>query len=381
MSRKIAVIARAGISVACLAASVNAAFAAPMVDLNGVGYVLYGDAQSYSLPAAIEEKCGGVAAGCQYSVDSTPGAIKDLVVVATGANGAPVNTNNTNQDNAYQTPSGVSGSIFFRPSTGTEYSTPTNGTVNNNLANAWDSSLSAMKSFLAGNQMVFFFNNNQTNSGGEATQSLAAWAQVWITDASNNIVGDVYQLTNRNAPYKLFTEGGGGVPLGDPTTYTNTAIGNPDAGDNDDTDYVLSGGAICYKAGLPISCSDPGGYDVKLPHNLGADHAAYAVLFPELNARLASLFGSISDAGLAAYTLHVDVRLGCDPSITGAAIDTICTGNDPTVPYGRSLNNGYEQLFIGSATPPVIIPEPSSLALAGLAFGVLGWRLRRRGTV
>lgn len=376
MERNFAKVVRAGVSVACLTGAVGAAFAAPMIDLNGVGYVLYGDGESYSLPGAIIDKCGGVASGCMYSVDSTPGAIKDLVVVATGTESGPATKNVAGMDDAYSTPSGVSGSIFFRPDPTTDRGST--GTIKNNYDDTWDASLAAMKTFLGGNQLVTFFNNNQTNSGGKATESLAAWGQVWLTDASNVIVGDVFQFTNRNKPYKLFTEGGGGIPLGDPTTYTNTVVGNPIAGTNAATDYVLSGGAICRIGVLPVPCDTPGA-SAPIQHNLGADHAAYAILFPELNARLDSLFASKTDAELADYTLHIDVRLGCDPSITDIA--GVCTGNDPTVPYGRSLNNGYEQIFIGTATPRTTVPEPGTMALAGFALAALGWITGRRRVV
>ena len=362
-----------------LANFVGTAGAAPLVNLNGLGYVQYGDGQSYSLPFAIIDQCGGTASGCQYSVDSTPGAIKNLVVLATGADGAPLLTNFSGMDDAYSTPSGVSGSIFFSPSASTN-----NGVspvVINNNPNTWDSSLLALKTFLAGGQLVTFFNNNQTNSGGSATQSLAAWAQISITDAGGAVVG-VYDFTNRNSKYDVFTNGGGGTFLGDVTTYTSAGIGNPIAGNNTNTDYVLSGGAICRNVfGIPVPCGSLGAL-APVAHNLGADHAAYAILFPELNAQLTTLFAGQSDAVLAQYTLHADVRLGCDPSITGGAITSICTGNDPTVPYGRSLNNGYEQIFIAAASPlgcaptdptcnPVPVPEPGTLLLVSLAMFAL----------
>ena len=352
----------------------------PMINLNTIGYVQYGDGQSYSLPNAIFTNCGGTASGCQYSVDSTPGAIKNLVVLATGAGGVPLVTNFPGMDMAYATPSGVSGSTFFSMNSTTNLGF--SPTVNNNNPNTWDSSLAAMKNFLSGDQMVFFFNNNQTNSGGASAQSLAAWAQVSITNATNGVVG-VYDFTNRNSKYALFTEGGGGNYLGSVASYTSAGIGTPIAGNNSNTDYVLSGGAICYLANVPVSCSNPHDRG-PLNHNLGADHAAYAVLFPELNAQLNSLFASLSAADLANFTLHVDLRIGCDAATAAGN----CTGNGTTVPYGRDLNNGFEQLFIGTAaavgcplTDPNCnpIPEPGSLSLLGLGLASFAaMRLRRR---
>ena len=383
MKISVKALVRSGVAVACLAGAAQMAVAAPQVNLGGVDFVTYGDAQVYSLPFAIIDKCGGSAPGCQYSVASTAGAIKDLVVVATGVTGVPQVTNFAGMDNAYATPKGVSGSIFFRPDPAPTINNGFLGTVNNNGANTWDSSLAALKTFLAGNQLVTFFNNNQTKSADGSTESLAAWAQVSITNAANAVIG-VYDLTNQNAAYKLFSEGGGGTYLG-PTSYTSAGIGNPNAGTDVATDYVLSGGAACRNAGIPVSCSathDEGPVD----HNLGEDHASFAILFPELNTQLSSLFGSLSAGDLDLYTFHIDVRLGCDPSITNIA--GICTGNGTTVPFGRSLNNGYEQIFIGAASPvgclptdPTCnptVPEPGTVLLFGLALvGLAAPRLRR----
>ncbi|MEZ0186611.1 MAG: hypothetical protein AB9Q23_09540 [Candidatus Reddybacter sp.] len=82
--------------------------------LPGAGYVTYGDANSYSLPILQEfvavESPGP---GNPYYVKSTPGAIKDLVVVATGANGGPVTTNANGMDKAYDTPNGAMGASFY----------------------------------------------------------------------------------------------------------------------------------------------------------------------------------------------------------------------------------------------------------------------------
>ena len=366
-----------------LALAAAGATAGPIVNLNGVQYVQYGDGQSYSLPNAINTQCGGTSSGCQYNVKSTPGDIKDLVVLATGTSNGPAVSNFAGMDNAYATPNGAGGAPFF--STNPVTSQSSQGTINNNGANTWDSSLSALKGFLAGDQMVFFFNNNQTNTQGGATQSLAAWAQLSITDAAGNVIG-IYDFTNNGGKYGLFTEGGGGHYLGDVGNYTSTGAG-PLAGTNAATDYVLSGGAICYLAGVPTSCSNP--HDLgPVNHNLGANQAAYAILFPELNAQLTGLFSSLSSNALDNYTLHVDLRLGCDANTAAGN----CTGNGTSVPWGRDLDNGYEQVFMGTSSAlgcqvgdpscnPVPVPEPSSLALFAAAllgvFGAHAWRRSR----
>lgn len=341
--------------------------AAP-IDLNGMGYVTYGDGNSYSLPisALVYDQLygGGVGPGNPYYVASSPGQISDLVVVATGASGNPVNQNFAGMDNAYPTPNS-SGTTFF--STGTTADPGTLGShtfpgFSGDLANTWDSTLGALKTFLGSDGLVFFFNNNQVNSGASTNQNLAAWAQITVT-GPGGLLG-TWDFTNNNSPYALVTEGGGGVFMGDPTAYTSDGSG-PDAGTNANTDYVLSGGQICLNASfVPVSCAGPHVYG-PINHNLGANQAAYAVVFPELNAELSTLFALSS---LDGYAMHIDFRMGCDPA----------TGTPATNCIGRDLNNGYDQLFIGTMVPPQKVPEPSSIGLAGLGLLALGWSARRR---
>ena len=346
LSNKVQLLAVSAIVAAVMAGPAHAA-----LDLTGAGYVTYGDGNAYALQVN-GVIAGSTGPGSAFYVNSTPGAIQDLIVVATGASGGPVNTNVPGMDDALSTPSGASGSNFF--------------------AGIWNSHLAAFTGALGALSPLFFFNNHQI--GGDVTQNLAVWAQVSLTGTGQTT--RYFDFTNRNSSYELFTEGGGGAINGSVGAYTSAGLG-PIAGNNLATDYVLSGGAVCLSTaasisgpiGTPVSCTSSVPHGSAINNNLGANQASYAIDVPELNAFLTTYRAG----GFPLYTdIHVNLRFGCDPATVGGG--TAGVGNC----IRRDANNGFEQLFIGTSMSVTQVPEPGTLGLLALGMLSLAAAARRR---
>lgn len=240
--------------------------AAVIADLSGGPYMTYGNLNSYLLPAMAgiydNANGGGTGPGNPYYIDSTPGAIKDLVVIYTGASGTGVTTNAAGFDNAYQTPNGSHPTFASISGTVNVVSPGDKSGIANNTSNTWDANLLSLKGFLAGGAPVFLFNNNDTNDD----PNLAVWAKLWLTDGSNNVYNNRYlYLSNAGAVY-----GFGGVPYGDASIYNPGDVGpliDPLTGK---TDFVLSGSVACFDSAWALQACD-GTEAHKINQNLGAN--------------------------------------------------------------------------------------------------------------
>jgi PEP-CTERM motif len=345
------------VSLALGAGATVSAQAGVVGDLSSGAYYTYGNLNSYSLPimAGIYDSSygGGVGPGNPYYVASSPGAIKDQLVIYTGASGQDVTTNALGFDDAYQTPNGSSPQFASINGAINVISPGDKGGIANNDSNTWDANLLALKGFLAGGDPIFLFNNNDTNSDPD----LAIWGKLWLTDGSGELFNDRYlYLSNEGAVY-----GYGGVLNGDASLYNPgdvTPMVDPTTGE---TDFVLSGSTICLDAAWQVQACD-GTQAHKIDQNLGANQAVYAGVVPVLNEWLGGLF-ALDDTSLGQYTLHLNLELGCAPGWNGD-----CSG--------IKIDNGYEQLFLVSSGGEQV-PEPNTIALAALGF-LAGWFALRR---
>src|SRR5205085_5075795 len=150
-------------------------------------------------------------------VPSSPGQIQDCIVIATVSGGQNLNQNPVGADNAYPTPNGTGGLPYF--STGDPSTQPSpNGSFAGQTNYTWDISVSALRSYLGGKNMIIAFNHNQTNSGSTIDQNLAIWAQVTLKNSSTGAAVYFYASSvNNGTGIQNF-----GVPGGDPTAFTGT---------------------------------------------------------------------------------------------------------------------------------------------------------------
>lgn len=308
-------------------------------------YRTFGDFQVYSL-AFLNAIHGYAPATGPYTIPSASGQIKDNIVIYTGANGVPITTN-TNPDNAYPAPSGNNAASYFSTSLSTPADPGGTNEYAGDTANTWDARLSDLKTDLGSNALLFYFNNNESNSNGDpldASQNIFAWGRVALVDTNGNKPTLYFDLTN-NSP-------NAGLPYGNVGTYTstNSVVSQPDLLTVNKTDYVEIHGQIkiCTNGGQEVLCSAPHDKEYIVNQNLGSDSAAFAVYSPEIQNYI-----NMSDFG-GYDVMQLDIRLD-------------------------NLSAGGEQLFIkGGAPAPPAVPEPSTIVLFGFGMAGMAAFIKRR---
>lgn len=193
----------------------------------------------------------------------------------------------------------------------------------------WDLELSALN----GATPVFYFNLNDTGNQTLDGEDLLGWMQVILYD-ENGVAGPTFTL-NGTGPDMI-----PGITSYLPDNFSDIL---PTA----DEPWAFVHGKICRAADgsvtFPTGDNCPAGF-VTINQHLGADTAAFAMVSDGLNEAILS--GNW-------FSMSVDLRLAY-------------------------MDNGYEQLFILPEGATTDIPEPGTIALFGAGLLGLGWLFRRR---
>ena len=246
-------------------------------------------------------------------------ADKHDIIIGTGQSGQGWLTNIAGMDHPYDTPAA---NTTFAFSTGT-YSDPGEETpFSGDTATTWDIELSALAGYLGGDDLMFFFNHNET---GGSDDDLYAWGRAKLVD-----------LDGAKPDIDFFFADEPGIPAEfDPPDGSWSISDIPGQ-------YVYAPSDVCILTPWGMQC---------LEHNLGTSKSAYAVFSPELNDYLKNY----QTPGHDAYgydAMQADFRLA-------------------------GLNGGYEQLFIQAGH--TIIPEPTTMFLLGSGLlGLAGFGFRKK---
>lgn len=284
--------------------------------------------------------------GDPYYVKST-GVIDSALVVASGPAGRTDNTDLglPGVDNGFTSPTG-NGPISYTMAGG-----ETSPSFTGDVTDVWSIRTDSLLSYLAGGDLTFLFNLNQTKSSSPGTTDLTGPHQ----SAQDMLATlDVYFTTDGGATSKLIRlngndcgSGPGSCIPGIQSYDQDSSLGTdilPFAGDK----WAYVHGHLCVGDDGAVlafeTCASAGVKGNDVDQNLGDDTAAFALFSNTLQMMLNS--GNWD-------TMHVDLRMA-------------------------ELNNGYEQLFILPGSIPQV-PEPLTISVfgAGLA-GAFALRRRRK---
>ena len=341
-----------------------------------VNCLIFEDFTVYSL-----ELLNTISGTTDFDQTSTPGFLgQNAITIGSGSNGLKNDVDQDNKtieniDNPYDTPNNVPQNTFvnFEMITGNDdpdpdfpaqgdntvtatvpiYGAGGVDTGNDTTGDIWDATTADVRSiFDPGEAVVFYFNLNETNKGGDDVlnngQDMYGWLQVTLTDLDGNLLPQVFTLSGALG----FS---GGDLGGSATQTTDPAVDGfdgilPEASDL----WAHVHGEICVDASNQADpfvhfgeciAGDPAGAKT-IDQNLGADQAAFALF----NQQLSDL---ILDPNSGYELVSVDLRMG-------------------------HLDNGFEQLFILPTQIGITqVPEPSTIAMfmAGLlGLAPLAWR-------
>lgn len=299
----------------------------PSGTCDGQNCIQFDDFQVYSLSLLN----GGAVPGpnSPWFVNSTPGDIKDYIVVGVNG-GGQASTNVAGISDAYNTPSANGESTF-------------SGT-------GWTAQMSVLQQQFAGSQFVGFFAFNETGGTGGAQTLLSGgpdlltWAKLTLVDADNSANNKSYYLQAPNTAYV-------NDPLGTTTLPGPYSVGyNFNTGTNDTGPWAYVHGSICMNGSVFTGFPDPEGNCLyggspKAQTDTGQNNAAFAMYNADLDKE-------IHTANTIYDYLTVDWQLAY-------------------------INGGGETAWVQPVGTYVHVPEPSVLALFGIALAGLGVGLRR----
>jgi PEP-CTERM motif len=247
----------------------------------------------------------------------------------------------TRRENAGTGPSPVLNSCNDpAPSVGGESSS--GGTCSN--LTAWDIGTAEMIGALSAggvlHEMLIMFDNNQV--GENATQLLRAWGMVCAYKSGQGPTGEqiCFELFDQNG---IADENSNGAVTGFTTGKTYGQFE-----DYNSNNLVTAHGAICVGPGPNNVIFDtapcPAGY-ILVNNNLGSNETEFITKIPELD--LLALAAAGFDRLAFQFQLY-------------------------------NQNDGFEDIYIIAGAPLQRVPEPGTLALAGLAMLGLVGAVRRR---